>query len=233
MRLTAILLGLAMWLPAQELPIPDYTANVVDQADILTVDNRLNQYLQNFYNETGIQIAVLTIRDLGDEPIEDFAMRVAEAWQVGGKTSDTGILLVIAYINKKVRIEVGYGLEDKLTDYRSGFILRNVTQPLFADSQYDQGVIRTVNAIVESIAPKGGANYSRNAPGTSSPLAPIVMIITIVFFLKLARRNPGMLILGSILMNQKGGRGFGGGSFGGFSGGGGGRFGGGGASGSW
>ncbi|HDR03716.1 MAG TPA: methanol dehydrogenase [Candidatus Marinimicrobia bacterium] len=233
LRLLWILLISVVWLPAQQLMIPEYSANVVDEANILNIDTRLNQYLQDFYRETGIQIAVLTIRDLGDESIESFSLRVAEAWQVGSSQGDKGILLVIAYNNKKMRIEVGYGLEEKLTDYRSGFILRNLTQPLFAENQYDQGVVRTISAIIETVGPRAGASHSRNDPGSSSPLAPLVMIITIIFFLKLSRRNPGMLILGSILMNQKGGRGFGGGSFGGFSGGGGGRFGGGGASGSW
>lgn len=226
-----LLLTISFNVLCAEIKVPDFLGSVVDQANIFSVDERLNSYLIQYREQTGNQIAVLTIKDLEGEAIESFSIRVSEAWKVGQKDVNNGVLFVIATNNHRMRIEVGYGLEEKLTDYKSGMILRNITEPYFKANRYDEGVVKTINAITEIIGGNDSMVEQQKNSEKRNALSPFVMIILFFIFLKIARRNPGMLILGSMLMSS--GRGGRGGGFGGFSGGGGGSFGGGGASGSW
>ena len=220
--------------------IPALNAAVTDRANILSVDRQLENALQDYHAKTGVQIAVLTVNDLGEESIEDYSMRVVEAWGLGSAEKDNGALLLIAANAHRVRIEVGYGLEEKLTDLMAGRIIRERITPHFRNGDYDRGVIDGVKAMVSVISAE--SNQSRaeqRAEEAGDAIGPIIMIIFIILFLRLFRRDPmAALVLGSMLSRGSrggfGGGGFrgGGSGFGGFSGGGGG-FGGGGASGSW
>lgn len=229
-----ILLSLTVSLQLLALDVPKLTGHVVDKANILSIDQKLEQYLADYERGTGHQIAVLTVTSLEGEAIDSYSMRVAEAWQLGSKDKDDGVLLLIAANDHKLRIEVGYGLEGSLTDYQSGNIIRNRITPYFKQNQYDQGVVSGIKSIVSVIGGKAvGERYSKKAQAKQTG-SPFILFIIIAIFLRVFRRNPlmGALFLGSMMGGGRRGGGFGGGGFGGFSGGGGG-FGGGGASGSW
>ncbi|MCK5520050.1 MAG: TPM domain-containing protein, partial [Candidatus Marinimicrobia bacterium] len=111
----------------------------MDQANVLSIDNQLATVLNDYWKKSGVQLAVLTVSDLQGESIEGYSMRVAEAWALGEKGKDKGALLLIAVNDHRVRIEVGYGLEEKLTDYQSGRIIRERITPHFRNNDYDSG----------------------------------------------------------------------------------------------
>ena len=219
-----------------ELAVPALKSPVMDQANVLSIDNQLASALNDYWKKSGVQLAVLTVSDLQGESIEGYSMRVAEAWALGEKGKDKGALLLIAVNDHRVRIEVGYGLEEKLTDYQSGRIIRERITPHFRNNDYDSGVTAGVKAMASVInAPISGGRKAQRKSEAKGFLSPLISIFMMVMFLKLFRRNPmAALLLGSMMMGggSRRGGGFGGGGFGGFSGGGGG-FGGGGASGSW
>ncbi|HYM69115.1 MAG TPA: TPM domain-containing protein [bacterium] len=134
-------------------------AHLLDPAARNALDTRLAAYDQ----ATGNQIAVAIFADLGGVPINDFAAQLEEAWKVGRKGKDNGLLLLIALREREVRIEVGYGLESKVTDADAGAIIRDDIAPAFRAARYADGVDAAVNALQRLI---GGA--SSGAPGAPS-----------------------------------------------------------------
>jgi uncharacterized protein len=107
----------------------------------------LEQALSDFERSDSTQIVVLTVPDLGGEDIESFSIRVADAWQIGQKGVDNGVILLVAKAERKVRIEVGRGLEGTLTDLISGRIIRAEISPRFKAGDFDGGIVAGVNAI--------------------------------------------------------------------------------------
>lgn len=130
--------------------VPYLSGRVVDNAEILKPQTRsvLTEKLKAHEQKTSNQIAVLTVPTIGDESIEEFATRVFESWKLGQKGKDNGVLLVIAPKDRKLRIEVGYGLEGTLTDVASSRIIRNVITPAFKAGDFDKGVTDGVDAII-------------------------------------------------------------------------------------
>ena len=128
------------------LDIPVLSAHVNDYAGVMkNADKRkAEEYLSALENTTGIQIAILTIPSLEGESLESYSYNVAEKWQLGQNGKDNGALLLVAMKEKKVRIENGYGLEDTLTDTKSGLIIRNVILPEFRNGNYSEGILRGV-----------------------------------------------------------------------------------------
>ena len=120
------------------LNVPALSAHVNDYAGIMKNSDKrkAEEYLSALENTTGIQIAVLTIPSLEGESLESYSYNVAEKWQLGQSGKDNGALLLVAMKEKKVRIENGYGLEDTLTDTKSGLIIRNVILPEFRNGNY-------------------------------------------------------------------------------------------------
>ncbi|HHU36210.1 MAG TPA: methanol dehydrogenase [Treponema sp.] len=226
------------------LEVPQMRGAVTDVAAVMTTQehNQLEAFLNAVNTQTGVQIAVLTIPSLEGESLEDFALKAAETFALGEKGLDNGALLFVAVNERAIRIEVGYGLEESLTDAKSGLIIRNVIAPQFRSGKYGTGLIEgarnmagiaTGNAEIVSEAVK-------NDQGREQPSKLPGLFFLLVFFILLSggrgRRGGllGALFLGNMLgsgRNGSSGRSSGGG-FGGFSGGGGG-FGGGGASGGW
>ena len=94
---------------------------------------------------------MLTVPSLAGDSLEDFSMRVAERWKIGRKGFDNGVILVVARDDRKVRIEVGYGLEGRLTDLTAGRIIRDRIVPEFRAGRFDQGVLNGVTAIAEVV----------------------------------------------------------------------------------
>ena len=142
-----------------------------DEAHILTtatVDN-LEAILQKHEDSTTNQIAVLIIPSLDGEVLEEYSLRVAhDVWKLGTRNNDNGVLLLIAVDDRKMRIEVGYGLEGVLTDAITSRIIRNEIAPHFRDQQYDEGVTAGVKAIVAAIGNEYSISDSASTSGNNS-----------------------------------------------------------------
>lgn len=237
-RFLLIWLGLLLLpLSAGALDVPPLSGHVNDRAGLLRSDTviKLEQYLSEFERSDSTQLVLLTIPSLEGESLEEYTLKVAESWGIGQKGKDNGALLLIARDERKIRIEVGYGLEGRLTDLLSGRIIANEISPRFKAGNFNDGVVAGMVAMVEAVR----GEYQGTGSTTS----------------KKKERNPwGILLLllflgpGVMLLNRSSGMGgshhrrggfyvggpFGGrGGFGGGFGGGGGGFGGGGASGGW
>ncbi|WP_315329007.1 TPM domain-containing protein [Treponema socranskii] len=234
--------------PLSALDVPPLTGRVVDNAGLLSSSEKeeLSSCLESLEDTTGAQIAVLTVATLAGDSLESFGIRVADEWKLGRKGGDDGAILIVALAERKIRIEVGYGLEDKLTDMKCGLIIRNVIAPHFQNGDYGGGITAGVKNMVGIVA--GDEELvSKRVTNEAVPTDVIPIAAFIVFFLinvlfamisaRYNRRYPSSRIsrsaFGNDFFSSSSGGGFSsGGSSGGFSGGGGG-FGGGGASGGW
>ena len=213
------------------------TANLMPPARAQALEQRLEQ----FENDTGHQIAVLTIPSLQGEDIAGFGIRVAENWKIGKKKFDNGAILIVARDDHKLRIEVGYGLEGVLPDAIANRIIQEIIVPRFRDKDFPGGIEAGVEAIMKVTSGEPlpeTARKRKTAPRSYIPLIAPLLLLVFFFFSIFSRWghpngwSPG----GRRRYSDTGGGffpgGFGGGGGGGFSSGGGG-FGGGGASGSW
>ncbi len=229
-----------------ETPIPDAPSDyVTDAAGFMspqaaqTLDKRLAAY----EGSSGQQLFIYIGNSTGGVPIEDWSVKAFKAWKVGRKGLDNGMALFIMADDRRMRIEVGYGLEGQLTDALTARILNDVIQPRLLAGDKDGGVTAGAEAIVSVL--DGKALPAAAAAGTSNSRAssPWPLSIWQLFFygliglafLALLMTHPSMAIylLINILSGGRGGGGNSRDSGGGFGGGGGGRSGGGGASGSW
>jgi len=222
------------------LEVPRAEGYVNDHANILSEREKagLESILRRFEAETTNQVVLLVIPSLEGDSLEDFSIRVAEAWEVGQKGKDNGVIFLVAVEDRKARIEVGYGLEGALTDAQSGRILRDLVFPAFRQGAYSSGIQAGMVGILQSIQGEFPSQSTRQmAPTRQARTKASGLLLPLLFFLLLFSRGGRFFLLGGLLGGMWGGRGgmgrggFGGG-LGGFSGGGGG-FGGGGASGSW
>ena len=143
----------AMEVPAAAMEVPALTARVNDYAGILSPATRqqLESVLASLEQEESTQLAVLIINSLEGENLEEFSLKVVEKWKLGQKGFDNGALLFIAKDDRKLRIEVGYGLEGVLTDLTSGRIIRDIITPQFRNGHFDQGVINGVSAMIAAV----------------------------------------------------------------------------------
>jgi len=148
--------ALLLALPLAAKDVPFLTARVNDVAGMIPPDvrTRVEARLAEFEKQSGAQVAVLTIDSLDGDPIEDYALKVAQTWKLGRKGVDDGVLLLIAKNDRRMRIEVGYGLEAKLTDAQSRRVLDEVVQPRFRDGDFGGGIEAGVNAIIGTIQGK-------------------------------------------------------------------------------
>jgi uncharacterized protein len=243
--ITLLILFIAV-LHMSALKVPALKGHVNDNAGILDRldEQNIENYLTQFENASSIQIGLLTIQSLEGENLEDYSIRVADAWKLGQKGKDNGVLVLIAMKEKKIRLEVGYGLEGSLTDAKSGYIVRNYFLPSFKKGDFYMGIVAGIQAITGVLSDElnitdeqiAQSRQKEESGKTGIPFG-LIIFLFMMFFGGLGRRRRGGLLsalfLGSMLgggNHRSGGGGFGG--FGGFSGGGGG-FGGGGASGGW
>ncbi len=148
--------------------VPLLSGRVTDNAGILSAETvgRLTELLRRHEDSTSNQVAVLTIASLEGEAIESYSMRVVETWKLGRRENDNGVLLLVVRDDRKVRIEVGRGLEGNLPDITCGRIIRNVIAPRFRDGDYDGGVGAGVDAILASVQ----GSYSPPADDASADL---------------------------------------------------------------
>ena len=252
-HLAGIVLILLAATIATALDVPPLSGRVNDYARVLSQDQArsLETRLAQFEQETGHQVALLTIPTLDGEDIEGFSIRVAENWKIGKKGFDNGVILVVAVKDRRLRLEVGYGLEGVLPDAIAKRITSEYIVPRFRSQDYAGGIIAGIDAVLKVIKKEPLPESARKKSGDQgSGLNSITMfVITLAVFGLMAfastanrRRNNmwatrgrghGPIIFGG--PGSFGGGGFfgGGGSDGGGFSGGGGSFGGGGASDSW
>jgi uncharacterized protein len=145
---------LATWASrAHAVDVPYLTGRVVDNAEILSsaTRERLTAVMKAHEEATGEQIAVLTIPTIGGESVEEYATRAFESWKLGQKGKDNGVLVLIVPKDRKMRIEVGYGLEGTLTDVAASRIIRNAMTPQFQAGNYDKGTEDGVLAVIAQL----------------------------------------------------------------------------------
>jgi uncharacterized protein len=149
--------------------VPFLSGRVNDQAGIIPDSTRtqIEEKLKAYETESGAQVVVLTVDSLDGDPIEDFSHKVASTWQLGQKDKNNGILFLVAKGDRKMRIEVGYGLEAQLTDAQSGRILDNVVRPRFRDGDFGGGVSDGVDSILGTLRGTPGA-IPLEAPSSTS-----------------------------------------------------------------
>lgn len=193
--------------PVEALDVPYLSGRVVDDADLIPddVQQRLEQKLAGYEQQyQGRQIAVLTIESLEGEALEDYSLRVAETWKLGRKRNpgqpaqeaDNGVLFLIAEQDRKMRIEVGYGLEGDLTDLESGRVLDNVVTPYFRSGDFGAGVEKGVDGILaaiggQEITPAPGADAPSEMPIGSRVLVGLIFVFVIGTFSLIAIFTPG------------------------------------------
>lgn len=237
------------------LNVPKLKGPVNDLAGILSDDKKteIENFLFEIEKKSDVQIAVLTIPSLEGENCEEYSLRVAETWQLGSKEKDSGVLLLVAVNDKKMRIEVGYGLEANLTDAAAGRIIRNVIAPEFKTGNFGSGIFLGVKAIAGCALQDESMLSKINSSDDDSDGFAIIVGLTALFIIWFifCRLIPCFFWILYRLITLKGFTGeelvtnlftsrsafkflgsSGGGGRGGYSGGGG-SFGGGGASGSW
>ena len=232
---TLLVLGLvcSLWTSTVfSLEVPRHTGPVVDIAGVLNrSDNaKISASLLRFQREYGPQLQVLVVPKLEDETIETYAIKVVDAWKLGAEGKDDGVLLLVATEDRKVRIEVGRGLEGDLPDVLVGRIIRAGIVPFFKQNQIGAGVLVGLNLIAESI---GGKLEGVPAPQMRRAKRGGGLNLGYLIFL-------AVFLIGPMMFGRRGRRGFGSGLLGGMllgsllgGGRGGGGFAGGGASGSW
>jgi len=266
MTMMGVILLLVL-LPTLALAAPKFpplTGRVVDDAQMLSpaTEARLTQQLATLEQQTGHQLVVATLPDLQGYEIEDYGYQLLRTWGIGRKGENDGAILIVAPNQRKVRIEVGYGLEPVLTDALSSLIIQRAILPAFKAGEMEKGVVDGTEAIARQIGlppdqqkaaiaeaeagPK--VTIAADEAGDSGGGVPIVFIIIVIFWVlsgvlrafgsRRRSRGGGLWWLLPFILSGPGGGGRGGGGWssggggGGFSGGGG-SGGGGGASGRW
>lgn len=241
--LLALLLCWALLANAQDAQLP-LTGRVMDRAELLDsqTEARLTSMLAAHEQATSEQVVVLTLPDLQGRSIEELGLQLGRDWGIGQQGEDNGALLIVARDDRRIRIEVGYGLEDRLTDAQSSVIINRIMAPAFREGDFVRGISEGTEAIIQVLGgdPLSTAGMQPALPlGGQQPdglgMLGFFLMLVAIFVIGGGRGGRGggrrALLLGALLggMGRGGGGGFGGGGFGG----GGGGFGGGGASGGW
>jgi len=226
--------------------MPQPTGFVTDSAGVLDrgTKTKLENFLRSFEKQTGVEVAVATVSSLDEQPIEDYAVELYKKWGIGKKGKDNGVLFLIAPKEKKMRIEVGYGLEGAINDAMAGRIMDTVVLPQFKEGNMSGGIAMGTLSIVDAVVTRENlpfdpskeiAEYEQLArtKKKGGPLRTAGKVIVFIILAFVFIRHPWLFLffLGSMMGGRGGGSGGGfGGGFGGF---GGGLSGGGGASRGW
>jgi len=171
--------------PATALDVPFLGSRVDDLAGVLSpaARDRIESKLAELEKRTGAQVAVLTVTGLEGESLEDYSVRVAQTWKLGRKGIDDGVLFLVAKNDHKMRIEVGYGLESKLTDALSHQILDERVRPRFRAGDWDGGIeagVDAIAAIIEGKAPAAAPALPRS-PGSRRPDLLLGLVMGAIF----------------------------------------------------
>lgn len=235
---------------------PSFQTSVYDYANVLNASEKkqLEEKLIRYSDSTTTQIVVITIESLQNEDVSQLATKWGQTWGIGGTAKDdNGVIILLAKKERKIAINPGYGLEDRLTAGIGGEIIRNIIVPEFKAGSYYNGLDKGTNAIIDVFKGKYKGERKQTKKGKDFPILPFIVIVVIVLILISRNKKGGggnsgnnngggpslmdVILLSSLGRSSGGGfGGFGGGSSGGggFGGGfGGGGFSGGGSSGSW
>ena len=162
------------------LTIPNEPGGYInDYAKMLSLQttNQIVAELINYEKETSNQIVIVTFKSLDGESLEDFSIKLAQKWKIGTKEKDNGVILLVFKDDRKVRIEVGYGLEGVLTDAICSQIIRNEIVPNFKAGNYDLGVEKAIGAIIEVTKGEYKAERSNLTSADSQNLLPLVVFL--------------------------------------------------------
>jgi len=243
----ALVVALLAIAPALAINFPALTGRVVDQANIIQPDTRvaIEQKLADLEAKSGIQLVVATVNSLEGQEVEPYANELFRKWALGEKQKNNGVLLLVAPNERRVRIEVGYGLEGTLTDALSKVIISNAMAPRFKAGNFSEGTSRGVDDIITVLTtdasewqkrPSLRLDYQQPFDPANWILLAALFGFFILFIVSPTFRWLFFNIVLNVLASSGSSRGgYSGGSYsggGGFSGGGG-SSGGGGASGSW
>ena len=232
----------------QEITFPSLTGRVVDEANLLDAAKRaeIEAKLTALEEKTTDQLVVVTLKSLQGTSIEDFGYQLGRHWAIGQKDKNNGVLLIVAPNERKVRIEVGYGLEGTLPDAISNLIIQNVILPRFKANDYPGGIASGVDEVIKVLSGEGGEWKQPVEPKTNSTtllglfglVLPflfsgpgLILLVILLHFISPQRRGKASSWIGSSSGSSSSWS-SGSSDSGGFSGGGG-SFGGGGSSGSW
>ena len=150
----------------QALDVPPLKGYINDYADMISPSARaqLENELKAFEQSDSTQVVILTIPSLEGEVIEEYGIKVAEAWKIGQKDKDNGVIFLVSKQDRKIRIEVGRGLEGKLTDLTAGRIVDLVVKPRFKRGDFDGGFVAGVSAVIDST--RGEFKADEKSPGS-------------------------------------------------------------------
>ncbi len=222
---------------------PQPTGFVNDLAQVIqpAAREKLEGLLVAVEQRTGVEIAVATVPSLEERPIEDYAVDLYQQWGIGKKGIDEGALILVAPNEKRVRIEVGYGLEGALNDAQAGRIIRDLMIPFFKEGDFTRGIVAGTQGVIAVALKEKGVNPEdlgtvaiQQPPSAAKKGGPLSIVGKIIVFLILGYlfiRHPWLFLF--FLASAGRGGGTRGGFSGGFGGFGGGLSGGGGASGRW
>ncbi|AWF82138.1 methanol dehydrogenase [Microbulbifer sp. A4B17] len=239
----SLLALLSTWVAWADIQFPTLSGRVVDQGELLKADERyqLTELIQQYERDSDNQLVVATVPELQGITIEEYANQLARKWKLGKKDKDNGVLFLIAPNDRKIRIEVGYGLEGALTDALAANIIQTKVLPEFRSGDFNGGINAGVKSIIAATKNEYVAEPLETKEGRRITVLVGLLLLLIMLHL-FGSAALGSPVQGRIFKRGRyggyyGGGGFGGGlsrgsSGGGFSGGGGG-FGGGGASGGW
>jgi len=215
---------------------PEPVGYVSDFAEVLSTDtyNNLGNILREFNSKTGAEIAVVTVKDMGGLDEFTYAVELFKEWGIGSKERNDGILILVAVQERRLRIEVGYGLEHIITDARAGQIADQYMVPYLKKSDWDTAISQGTMAVASIIAKEKGVTLNGQIAAQQLPRSrssskglPLLnfIIIFIIFIVLASSRFGRAMLLGMFLGSMLGGRrhygGYGGGFSGGFGGGGG------------
>ena len=176
--LVAVLLVATM---VAAIDVPYLSGRINDQADLLSdgFETGLDGKFRLLEEETGAQVAVLTILSLEGDPIEDFSIRVVETWKLGRAGADDGVLILIVRDDRRMRIEVGYGLEGVLTDAQAGRIIDRLMAPRFRAGDFEGGVEAAADAVSSAI--RGEPVVLPEEPAGRRGVNPGLLIFFLIF----------------------------------------------------
>lgn len=213
---------------------------VNDYTGILSYSEKekINSIILELERKTTAEIAVVILKDLEGENIEDFTNRLFQKWGIGKKEKNNGVMILIALAQKAIRIETGYGIEGIIPDAKAGRIIREIMVPLFKEGKFGEGILNAVYVIATDIADEAKVKLNlekrniKNGQYQKLTKKDLILFLFFMFFLMpIFIRHPWLFFL--FFTSERGGRFPGGGFGGGFGGFGGGLSGGGGATGRW
>lgn len=191
-----LLLSLNVW--GAEIQIPALRSPVMDEANFLTPEEEqdLSQLAYEIHTHQGPQITIFTVNDMQGNEIEEFSIRVGEKWQLGTKEKGNGILIIIAKSERKMRMEVGEGIEGEITDFEANRYITNVLAPYFKQGEFHSGLKLVMSDIarVFNIQLKEGNRIVRRSTRMRSIPKPLVIAFPFLI---------GILIVGQILLSKK------------------------------